>query len=427
VAAVIIFLSIVVGFWFTRPIELLEKAVAKVSKGDFNTRIVYKAKHELGNLSQSFNKMTEELRNKSEKLEQERERLNTIVNGSGAGFALIHEDHTVAWMNNRLREWLANGEEGHYCYTLLGRINSPCEDCPITEKRLEGCNNEAVNTIDQYGNKKIYRHRMYPLEIVKKGDPKYLVVVEDITEQKKLEEMVVQADKLSALGILASGFAHEVNNPLASISAYAEDLKERFKEEPSETLYLSGEVDNYLDIIRNNVDRCKTITNRLLNYSRKGTYQLEEVVLDDLVKDSLALLQHAIRKKSIMVIKNIDSKPSTVLAEGLQIQQVLVNIMNNAIDAMDQNGKMVISISKEFQKVMIIIEDNGPGMTKEQIQKAFDPFYTTKPIGVGTGLGLYISYDIMKKMNGDILIESNVGQGTKVTLIFPINHMFGGE
>lgn len=418
VASVIIFLSIIFGIWFTRPIELLERAVAKVSKGDFETKIVYKAKHELGNLSESFNEMTAELRNKSESLEQEKERLDTIVNGSGAGFALIHEDHTVEWMNTRLKDWLADGQEGHYCYTLLGRINSPCEDCPITENQMVGCNNEVVNTIDQYGDQKIYRHRMYPLERVKKGDPKYLVVVEDITEQKKLEEMVVQADKLSALGILASGFAHEVNNPLASISAYAEDLKERFKEEPSEALYLSGEVDNYLDIIRNNVDRCKTITNRLLNYSRKGTHQLEKVSLEQTIEDSLVLLQHAIKKKNIKVMKKSEVQNSAVLAEGLQIQQVLVNIMNNAIDAMDQNGTMVISIKEEVNKLMITVKDDGPGMTKEQIHRAFDPFYTTKPIGIGTGLGLYIAYDIMKKMSGDILIDSKLGNGTEVTLIF---------
>ncbi|MFT9486754.1 MAG: ATP-binding protein [Tepidibacillus sp.] len=419
VTLIVVLVSIIFGVWFTKPIELMEKAVRKVTQGFLNVKINYKAKDEFGKLSEAFNRMTNELQLKSEHLEQEKERLDTIINGSRAGFALVHEDFTVEWMNDRLKEWLANDEKGLSCYTLLGRLKEPCKDCPITLKDPKQCQNEVVTTINELGENRIYSHRMYPLERVRAGEANYLVVVEDITEQRQLEEMVVQADKLSALGILASGFAHEVNNPLASISAYAEDLKERIKEEPTQELILNGEVDHYLDIIRNNVDRCKMITNNLLNFSRKNSFVANDVDPIKVLEDSLVLLQHSLKKKQIQLVKKYDLPLPLIHGDGLQIQQVLINIIQNAIDAMDENGLLEIQAIEKPNQLEIHIKDNGHGMNKEQLIKVFDPFYTTKSVGKGTGLGLYISYNILKKMNGDIRIESEEGKGTIVTIVLP--------
>jgi len=417
---IVVLISIIFGVWFTKPIELMGKAVRKVSEGHLDTKIPYKAKDEFGQLSQAFNHMTDEIKQKSETLKQEKERLDTIINGSGAGFALVHGDYRVSWMNPRLEEWLAENSDGISCYSLLGRLSEPCKDCPLSEDIIEQNGNEVINTINQKGETKIYSHRMYPLEHTNEGEPKYLIMVEDITEQRNLEEMVVQADKLSALGILASGFAHEVNNPLASISAYAEDLKERIKEESPEELVQSGEMDHYLDIIKNNVDRCKVITGNLLNFSRKSTNSSLEINLAQTVEDSLILLQHVLKKKNIQLINEINSNIPIVFGDSMQIQQVLINIMQNAIDSMDDGGRLEIDSYVINDKIVLLIEDNGSGISKEQLNKVFDPFYTTKPVGKGTGLGLYISYNIMKKWNGDILIESQENVGTKISIVFPI-------
>ena len=416
-----ILLSVIFGVWFTKPIELMEKAVQKVTKGKLDTKIDYQSKDEFGKLAAAFNHMTDEIQVKNDHLAREKERLDTIVNGSGSGFALVHDDYTVEWMNERLQQWLADDGQHFSCYSLLGRLAEPCQGCPITLNDPMQCQNEVVTSVQNEGQKKIYSHRMYPLEKVKEGDPKYLVVVEDITEQKQLEEMVIQADKLSALGILASGFAHEVNNPLASISAYAEDLKERIKEEPIEELIKEGEVDHYLDIIRNNVDRCKGITGSLLNFSRKSTVHSQEVDLNKLVEDSLVLMQYALKKKQIKIEKQMSEDLPFILGDGLQIQQILMNIIQNAMDAVNESGMISIATLQAHDAVEIQIRDNGTGMTDEQLQKVFDPFYTTKPVGKGTGLGLYISYQMMKKMNGDITIESEIEQGTTVRMTFPVS------
>ncbi|MFV9511307.1 ATP-binding protein [Tepidibacillus sp. LV47] len=420
VSGIVVLLSVIFGIWFTKPIELMEKAVQKVTKGKLDAKINYQSNDEFGQLAAAFNHMTDELQLKTDHLAREKERLDTIVNGSGAGFALIHDDYSVEWMNERLRQWLADDRQQFSCYSLLRRLSEPCHDCPITKNDPIQFQNEMITTIDYNGKKKTYRHRMYPLEKIKEGDPKYLVVVEDITEKRQLEEMVIQADKLSSLGILASGFAHEVNNPLASISVYAEDLKERLKEESVEELLEKGEIDRYLDIIRNNVDRCKKITGSLLNFSRKSSFITKDIDLIKLIDDSLVLMQYALKKKNIIVSKHFETSLPFIIGDGLQIQQVFINIIQNAIDAMDEGGQLMIGARVQDQWIEVQIQDNGIGMTNEQLQKVFDPFYTTKPAGKGTGLGLYISYQIMKKINGEIVIESEKGKGTKVRVVFPI-------
>lgn len=419
VMILVVLTSVIFGIRFTRPIELMEKAVQRVRKGRLDTKIDYETNDEFGSLAAAFNHMTKELKMKSEHLEQEKERLATIINGSGAGFALVYDNFKIAWLNQRLKDWLKAEQTGMSCYNLLGRFDQPCKDCPITLKNIEHCQNEIVNIIDENNKKRIFRHRMYPLEHTQIGEPQYLIVVEDITNQKQLEEMVIQADKLSALGILASGFAHEVNNPLASISVYAEDLKERLEEESPDELMANGEIDHYLDTIRNNVERCKRITNSLLNYSRKSNFVNKELNIAKAIDDSLVLLEHVLKKKQIVLIKKLNYDMPKIVGDDLQFQQVFINLIKNALDAIEDRGTLEIETELEQERINVYIRDNGNGMTEEQIHRVFDPFYTTKPVGKGTGLGIYIAYNIMKKYNGDIIITSQKNVGTKVKVIFP--------
>jgi len=419
VMLIVVLASIFFGVWFTKPIALMEKAVHKVSKGDLRAKIDYPSMDEFGELAKAFNLMTAELKSKTDRLKQETERLDTIINGSGAGYAIINGEYQVMWMNERLKEWLGNHESGHFCYRLIGKYNKPCNNCPLITKDQKTFGQEITNKLQLNGNQLIYRHRIYPLEHVIDGSPSYLLLVEDITEQKKLEEMVMQADKLSALGILTSGFAHEINNPLASISAYTEDLKERLKEEGTKELLESQEVERYLEIIQNNVFRCKRITDSLLHFSHKSTNRLEDVDLIRIIEDTFVLMQHQFKKKNIELVNEVENLP-IVHGDSFQIQQILINIIQNALDSMETGKKLRIVGFRGSDIVEIKIVDQGIGMTEEQLHKAFDPFYTTKPAGKGTGLGLYISYKMMKEMNGEISIESEEGVGTTVVLTFPI-------
>ncbi|WP_028986377.1 PAS domain-containing sensor histidine kinase [Thermicanus aegyptius] len=410
--------SIFFGIRFTRPIEKMERAVRKVTDGELTTKIEHPSSDEFGRLAKAFNRMMEQLKENQERLEQEKERLDTIINGSGAGFALVRDDFSVTWMNDRLKEWLGRDEGTFPCYHLFAGGNLPCQDCPLLPGEIVPKQNEVVTKLEKGRETSIYRHRIYPLERVMEGDPQFLVVVEDITEQKKMEEMVIQADKLSALGMMASGFAHEVNNPLASISAYAEDLKERLESE-GEGAISSQEVGRYLGIIQQNVARCKKIIDSLLHFSRKSSLEQGEVDLEELIQESLLLMGHVLKRKEIKVVNRVEEVP-LLQGDPLQIQQVFMNIFQNAVDAMEPGKKLLLQSDLDGEHLKIQVIDEGTGMSEEEMSRAFDPFYTTKPVGKGTGLGLYIAYQVMKKMGGEIRLASKKGEGTTVTLLFPL-------
>lgn len=418
VMGTVVSLSILFGIRFTRPIEKMERAVQKVTAGELGSKITHPAGDEFGRLAKAFNKMTDELVEKQRRLEQEKERLDTIINGSGAGFALLRDDFTVTWMNERLRMWLGDAHESFPCYHLFAGRHIPCADCPLLPGTAGRLQNEVITKLEVKGAPRIFRHRIYPLENVIEEEGEYLVVVEDITEHKKMEEMVFQADKLSAIGMLASGLAHEMNNPLASIYAYAEDLEERLTQQEGTPLPRQ-ELEKYMEVIRGNVERCKKITDSLLHFSRKSASNKEEIDLEERIRESLLLVGHELKRKQIRIINQVGKLPR-LQGDPLQVQQVFVNIIQNAVDAMAEGKELTLQSAIDREWIRIIIKDQGVGMSSEQMKMAFDPFFTTKPVGKGTGLGLYIAYQVMKKMGGEIILESSQGEGTTVTLLFPL-------
>ena len=388
-----VLMSIVFGLYFTWPIELLERGVRKVGSGDLATQISLERRDELGHLAASFNGMTARLHVQSERLLQEKERLDMIVKGIGAGLALIHADHTVAWMNSLLEKWLGTSETA-------------------TDQDL-------IALLTQHWGHKVFRHQIYDLEHVQEGDPYYLMVVEDITEHRRLEEIAIQADKLSALGLMASGFAHEINNPLSTIQVHAEDLEERLQTEKKELLQ-AGEIERYLGIIRKNVSRAKKITESLLNFSRKSEWKQEWLDIPVILEESLTLINHAFTKKKITIYREWELSLPRIKGDALQLMQVIVNLLNNAIDAVSPLGHIGVQAYVDGQTLFIRIYDNGAGINQEHLNSVFNPFFTTKETGKGTGLGLSISYGIVSRMGGLIYLESETGHGTKVTVTLPI-------
>lgn len=417
-----VFLSIIMGLYFTKPIEYLEGAIRKVGRGLLNTSISLQRRDELGHLAAVFNDMTAELRLKSEKLEQEKERLDAIVNGIGAGLALMHADHRITWMNPVLASWLgtdAGRNREATCYETLGNSNCPCNNCPLSLEGASPNTEDLFTSLSLNGDQKVFRHRVYQLEHVRPGDPPYLLVVENITEQHRMEELVMQADKLSALGLMASGFAHEINNPLATIQAYAEDLTDRLQTERRE-LVDSGDMDRYLRVIRDNVARSKQITQNLLNFSRKSEWKQEWIDVPAVLEESLALIHHSIVKKRVQIFREWEPNLPKVRGDALQLMQVIVNLLNNALDAVALAGFVGIQAYDAGDQLKIRVYDNGPGILREHLAKVFDPFFTTKEVGKGTGLGLSIAYGIISRMGGTISLESTPGQGTEVLVSLPV-------
>lgn len=416
ITLVVSLISIYAGLYFTTPIVILERAMERLKLGYQIKPVEVKRSDELGNLAAAFNGMSAELQEKSLRLEQEKERLDVVVDGIGAGFALVTKEYEVTWLNTTLTEWLDEKELTLPCYSLIGEQKNPCKKCPITCPDLY----EQAERIMKYtlndGTEKIFRHRVFPLSHTMRAEGEFLLVIEDVTEQKQIEEKMMQTDKLSALGIMASSFAHEVNNPLTTINVYAEDLIDRLHTEELD----QSEMEYYLQKIKDNTDRCKQITNNLLNFSRKSNWTVSQIDLHETINNSIDLVNYLLKKHQIKVKLTIEKDLPPVFGDSLKFMQVLVNLLNNAIDAMEDHGVIRISAKMGRSFVVITINDTGKGIPDEELAKVFDPFFTTKPVGKGTGLGLSVCYGIIQQLGGEIYIDSEVNVGTTIKIRLPV-------
>ncbi len=251
---------------------------------------------------------------------------------------------------------------------------------------------------------------------------RYTVELEDKVDKgtataKKLEQQVLHSEKLAALGRLAAGVAHEIGNPLTSISTFAQLLREMAQDEFSQSS---------LDIINNHIQRITDIVRRMSTFSRAESISVKVVQLNDVLDSTLDLMRLDKRMKSTIKIDvALDpALPMTMTDEG-QMSQVFINIILNAFDAMPDGGKLSVSTKqgKDDQgrdAILIEFADTGVGIPGQNLEKIFDPFYTTKEAGKGTGLGLSLSYNIVKRFKGDINVESEVGKGTIFTIILPV-------
>ncbi len=413
-------ISVFLSLSFTGPIEYLEKLARSVGHGRSKEPIFIRRKDELGHLITVFGEMTERLESQGKKLLQEKERLDAIVNNMGIGLALITRDCRIAWTNPIVREWLGEAatDKKTLCYQVLKGTPAICRQCPLQGSENEKLSADIVTHLMLTNKERIFRHNVYQLRYAAEGEPDYLLVIEDITEQRRIEDIAMQADKLSALGLMASGFAHEINNPLATIQVYAEDLVDQTHTQ-RESLLDVEEVERYLNVICKHVDRAKEITQKLLNFSRKSEWQEEYIYLPNICKESVSLLSHAFTKKQVMISTSIEPNVPYIKGDALQITQVFVNLLQNALDAIGEQGVITVEIHAKGGYVQVHVIDNGIGISPAYVGKIYDPFFTTKPVGQGTGLGLSICYGIITRMGGTITVKSTEGQGTTATIELP--------
>jgi len=237
--------------------------------------------------------------------------------------------------------------------------------------------------------------------------------VEERTEElKQAQYQIMQQEKMASLGLLASGIAHEIGNPLTSISSLTQVLRRRLKDEIN--------VD-YLNTIMKNIDRISRIVRELVDFSRPSSYELKLSDINQIVQSAVGIVKYDKRSKDIEFDLSLDPNlPGTVLVAD-QLLQVFINILFNAVDAMQGYGnKISVSTRTEDNHIIIIIKDTGCGIPPENINKIFEPFYTTKEVGKGTGLGLSVSYGIIRNFNGEILVDSEVDKGSTFTIRLPI-------
>jgi len=242
------------------------------------------------------------------------------------------------------------------------------------------------------------------------GD-RVVLIFHDVTDRVALERQVQQTEKMVAVGLLAAGVAHEVNTPLTGISSYTQLLRQQM--EPGDARV------QWLDKIETQTFRGAKIVNNLLNFARAGASEDASLDVSKVVADVLSLVEHQLEKSKVRVVKELASDLPTVLGSENKVQQVLFNLILNARDAMSSGGWLTLKTYLDGRDVVVEVSDTGDGIPESDLPRIFDPFFTTKEVGQGTGLGLAVSYGIVREHGGSIRASSSRGQGTRFEVRLP--------
>lgn len=381
------------------------------------------ANEELRILNEDLDKKTRELLevNKRLKIEEEntkraKDELQLIFDGIEDEIVFFDLDYHIVKANRASleRHGLQPGDlPGKKCYNLLKQGDAVCEGCIIKEtyntKKLSFM--EAKNPQDR-----IVQRFAFPIL----DDNKLLGVVElikDVTEQRLLEQSLVQAEKLTSLGEMLSGIAHELNNPLTGIIGFSELILEK---------EAAPEIKRDMQKINQEAMRCKKIVQNLLVFARRHKPEREYLNINDIIYYTMELREYDLRVNNIQVVTDLDKNLPPTMIDAHQMQQVFLNIVNNAQQAMlDDKGQgtLTIKTAREDDTIKISFKDTGPGIPSENINKIFNPFFTTKGVGKGTGLGLSVSYGIIKEHQGKIYAVSRPGEGAAFVIELPIVRM----
>lgn len=311
---------------------------------------------------------------------------------------------------------------GKPCYEIF---KSPvCEDlCPFDKVIKKGTpvNMRDVPIIGKDGIKITTSRSWFRLDDVHKKTRGLVVIFRDITELKNLRQQILQSEKLAIMGQLAAGVAHEINNPINGIITYIHLMLKKLDQ---------NDVDpetwkKNLKLVERETVRIGRLVKNLLNFSRKTEPDLQAVSLSKLIEETLPLLEDQFLIKDITVRQNYEDGIPEILADFNQLQQVVINLILNAVQAVAKKGTIEIMLAAEGTKgsecfVNLRISDNGVGIPSEDLNKIFDPFYTTKTSDTGgVGLGLSIAQQIIKAHHGRITLNSEIGKGTEVSVRLP--------
>ncbi len=237
------------------------------------------------------------------------------------------------------------------------------------------------------------------------------IIINDYSEYKRLQAQIDQSEKLAVIGQIAAGVAHEIGNPLTSISSLVQILQRRNQDQ-----FMNEQLVN----IKENIDRITKIVRELVDFSRPPSYETELHDITDIIKTALGIVKYDKRIRQVKFETDLRSTLPRVNIAADQLLQVFVNVLINSLDAIEGNGIIKISSDFDSKNVLVSITDDGCGMDNATIEKIFDPFFTTKEVGRGTGLGLSVSYGIVNRFYGEIRVKSKVNNGSTFTIVLPI-------
>ncbi len=357
-----------------------------------------KAKHE-DELEKYAALLEKTVGERTKELFTEKEKLNSIVNAVGGGLALAGLDDRIIWANKQFSEMAGVAVEGQSCHNFT-------PDCPpISSQISDGIETNFYEGL--FGRKGRYFQVTSAPVRSEEGIIGFIRLVQDVTEMKKMEEQMLHSEKLSSVGRLTAGIAHEIGNPLTAVFSFLQILRdmeqESFKKESLETVLF-------------HINRIAEIVRQLSSLSKVAPPELKKVNVNRILGQALDLMKYDKRARQIDFRDEFE-EPAEVVTDENQISQVFINLILNAVDAMPEGGTLTVRSKTLVGRVAVEIEDTGIGISKEDMPRIFDPFFTTKE--KGTGLGLSVSYGIMRSLGGELRVDSRPGAGSKFTVIIP--------
>jgi len=412
-------------------------------------------------------------------LAAEKQRMEAFLRGIGDGISIVDSEMRIIYVNDAITKVFGD-HTGDFCYKVYEHKTTTCGGCPVRKAMETGEVHHSLRRMyDKTGRLRYYETTGSPIRDERGDIIAGIELARDVTQRIKLERSVeirsrelavaneelrraneqlqkafedlkstqsqlAQSEKMASLGVLVSGIAHEINNPLNFVSASIQLLNDNIKTmldllEEYDKLEMPQEEKHRIDTVKENLeydyalddinkivknistgsDRMKQIVQNLRTFSRLDTGENAPVDLKEGIESTLQILYYEYKNR-IDIIRDIPEDLPQITGSPGKLNQVFMNILHNAIQAIEDTGKITIVVSENHDNVRVSISDTGPGIGSDEINNIFDPFYTTKKVGEGTGLGLSISYSIVQDHGGKLSVESMPGKGTTFHVDLPI-------
>lgn len=412
------------------------------AEGNLNRRVSIATGDQLEDLAGAFNRMAKAVAGREWELRDVRNTMVAMFDGITEGIAHIDQDHRILHANRAYAEYHAGAAQaavsGKKCYEVFWGERYACGNCPGTIAMETGRSAEAEREIlRENGERQVLRIQAYPVVHPVDGPSGVVEYVSDITRQRKMEEelkryatnleevvrertlrlqeaheKMIHREKIAALGQMAAGVAHEIGNPLSSLSSIVRNIAS----DPGR----EGGREKKLRMMQDQIDRIARIVRELVDFSRPSSFGKSLIHVNEVLRTALGIARYDERFKGVHVITGLDPDIPALKMDGDQLLQVFLNILFNAGDAMQGRGTLRVSSRRKEHSVAVLFGDSGPGIAEESLPRIFEPFYTTKEVGKGTGLGLSVSYGIVQGMGGTIRASNQSGGGVLFTVELPL-------